>query len=108
MNNLGICIRARNFIIYQNDINSIILASAKERTLFFEQISHSIDFKEQYDYLKNKFNELSEKIKHYRSEKTMLTADQKNLIYTQNEGRKLLGLQENYVYVYICLFLFTI
>ncbi|KAK0172483.1 hypothetical protein PV328_005794 [Microctonus aethiopoides] len=96
LNDLGICIKARNFIIYQNEINSIMSASEKERTKFFEQISHSIDYKEQYDYLKNKFDEISEKIKHYRSEKTMLTTDQKNLIYAQNEGKKLLGLQENY------------
>ncbi|KAK0179393.1 hypothetical protein PV327_005150 [Microctonus hyperodae] len=95
LENLRIYIKAQNFIIYQNDVNSIISASEKDRTIFFERISHSIDYKEQYDYSKNKFDEICKKIKQYRNDIKMLNVDHKNLIYTQKEGEKLSRLFED-------------
>ena len=49
---IGIYLKAKNFLVYQGQVESIAIKNAKELTQVFEEISRSIELKEEYDKLK--------------------------------------------------------
>lgn len=49
---LGIYLKAKNFLVYQGQVESIAIKNAKEITLVFEEISRSIELKDEYEKLK--------------------------------------------------------
>ena len=48
---IGVLLKARNFLVFQGDVESIAHKSPKELVLMLEQISTSADLKEEYDDL---------------------------------------------------------
>ncbi|CAM9460632.1 unnamed protein product [Chrysoparadoxa australica] len=51
---IGVLVKARNFLVFQGDVDSIAARSPKELTDLFEQISGSDQLKAEYDELKKK------------------------------------------------------
>ncbi|KAH8047668.1 hypothetical protein JL722_12929 [Aureococcus anophagefferens] len=49
---IGVLVKARNFLVFQGDVESLASKSSGELTALFEQISGSEDFKAEYDTLK--------------------------------------------------------
>lgn len=52
LENENILIRARNFLVFQGDVEAIASQSPKDLTRLIEQISGSLEFKTEYDRLK--------------------------------------------------------
>lgn len=52
LDDLGVVVKAKNFLVFQGDVTSIANKSPAELTKFFEKISGSEDFKAEYDDLK--------------------------------------------------------
>jgi len=48
----NILVKARNFLVFQGDVESVAAQSPKDLTKLVEQISGSLELKEQYDTLK--------------------------------------------------------
>jgi structural maintenance of chromosome 1 len=59
---LNILVKARNFLVFQGDIESIANQSPKDLTKLMEQISGSLKFKEEYDDLKRIVDEKTESL----------------------------------------------
>ncbi|GMF20141.1 unnamed protein product [Phytophthora fragariaefolia] len=57
---IGILVKARNFLVFQGDVESIASKSPAELTKFFEQISLSDELKAQYDQLLEEKNAAEE------------------------------------------------
>lgn len=49
---IGIYLRAKNFLVYQGQVESIATKNAKELTQMFEEVSRSGELKDEYDRLK--------------------------------------------------------
>lgn len=49
---IGIYLRAKNFLVYQGQVESIATKNAKELTQMLEEVSRSGELKEEYDRLK--------------------------------------------------------
>ena len=49
---IGIYLRAKNFLVYQGQVESIATKNAKELTQMLEEVSRSGELKEDYDRLK--------------------------------------------------------
>ena len=58
---LNIFINSKNFLVYQGKVEEIALKNAKERMHMFEEISESVQFKD--DYIKVIPNTISSSIK---------------------------------------------
>ena len=58
---LNIFINSKNFLVYQGKVEEIALKNAKERMHMFEEISESVQFKD--DYIKVIPNTISSPIK---------------------------------------------
>lgn len=56
----NILVKAKNFLVFQGDIESIASQSSKELSRLVEQISGSIDYKEEYDSLKKTLDDAVE------------------------------------------------
>lgn len=56
----NILIRAKNFLVFQGDVVQIASQSAMELTNFFEEFSGSIQYKKEYDILKEKVQTLGQ------------------------------------------------
>ncbi|KAK5971425.1 SMC hinge domain-containing protein [Trichostrongylus colubriformis] len=52
MESIQIFIKAKNFLVYQGQIESIAMKNPKERTALFEEISRSCELQAEYDRLK--------------------------------------------------------
>ncbi|KAK6060872.1 RecF/RecN/SMC protein [Cooperia oncophora] len=52
MESIQIFIKAKNFLVYQGQIESIAMKNPKERTALFEEISRSCELQPEYDRLK--------------------------------------------------------
>ncbi|KAF4554085.1 RecF/RecN/SMC N terminal domain-containing protein 1 [Elsinoe fawcettii] len=56
----SILIKARNFLVFQGDVEAIASQSAKDLTRLIEQISGSLDYKKDYDDLKAELDRTTE------------------------------------------------
>ncbi|TKX27575.1 RecF/RecN/SMC N-terminal domain-containing protein 2 [Elsinoe australis] len=56
----SILIKARNFLVFQGDVEAIAAQSAKDLTRLIEQISGSLDYKKDYDDLKAELERTAE------------------------------------------------
>lgn len=50
---LGINVKAKNFLVFQGDVESIATKRAQDLTVLFEEISGSHAFRAEYDRFKN-------------------------------------------------------
>jgi structural maintenance of chromosome 1 len=53
---IGIYLKAKNFLVYQGQVESIAIKNAKEITQVFEEISRSIELKDEYERLKQEMD----------------------------------------------------
>ena len=60
LSNENILIKARNFLVFQGDVEAIASKSPKDLTKLIEQISGSDEFKEEYDRLKDLYEKSTE------------------------------------------------
>ncbi|CCE66192.1 hypothetical protein TPHA_0P00340 [Tetrapisispora phaffii CBS 4417] len=56
----NILIKARNFLVFQGDVEQIAAQSPRQLTKLFEEVSGSIKYKKEYEELKEKIEKLSE------------------------------------------------
>jgi structural maintenance of chromosome 1 len=56
----NILIKARNFLVFQGDVEAIASQSPKDLTRLVEQISGSLEYKEEYERLKVEFEKATE------------------------------------------------
>ena len=56
----NILVKARNFLVFQGDVESVAAQSPKDLTKLVEQISGSLELKEQYDALKTDMEKANE------------------------------------------------
>lgn len=54
LKSIGVLVRARNFLVFQGDVESIAQKSPEELTHLFEVISGSDELKKEHDELKEK------------------------------------------------------
>lgn len=57
----NILIKARNFLVFQGDVEAIAIQKPQDLTRLIEQVSGSIEFKAEYDRLKTELDEAAEK-----------------------------------------------
>lgn len=51
---IGVLVKARNFLVFQGDVESIASKTPIERTCYFEEISSSVELKVKYEELRDK------------------------------------------------------
>ncbi|KAK4492471.1 hypothetical protein RD792_003280 [Penstemon davidsonii] len=94
LRSLGILVKARNFLVFQGDVESIASKNPKELSALFEQISGSEDYKRQYEELEVQKAEADEKAVLAHQRRKAIIAEKKQKKLQKEEAEKHIKLQE--------------
>ncbi|XP_028981957.1 structural maintenance of chromosomes protein 1A-like [Diachasma alloeum] len=93
---LGINIKAKDFVVYQGNINDIIDASPQDRLNMLETASGSLAFKERYDYLTQELSAFREKVVKETSTKRKLRSEMNKYKAAAEKSRELKQQREQF------------
>jgi structural maintenance of chromosome 1 len=88
----NILTRAKNFLVFQGDVEAIASQSPRDLTKFIENISGSIELKEEYDRLKDITEKATENSAVNFNKKKSVTAELKMLKEQKDDAEKFTGL----------------
>jgi len=90
----GVLVRARNFLVFQGDVESIAQKTPKELTELFEQISGSVELRQEYEALQEKYQQAEEVFLRTFEKKRNITKEKKQLKEQKDEAEHFTMLQE--------------
>lgn len=85
---IGILLKAKNFLVYQGQVESIAIKNAKEITQVFEEISRSSELKEEYDRLKAEMEKAEQDTQANFQKKRGVAAQKKEAKMEKEEAEK--------------------
>jgi len=88
LSKLGILSKARNFLVFQGDVESIAAKSPDDLTKLFEQISGSDEFKVEYDQLREENDKMNNTVITNLQKKKHSFAESKKYKVQQKEASK--------------------
>ncbi|XP_073012477.1 structural maintenance of chromosomes protein 1 [Typha latifolia] len=94
LKSLGILVKARNFLVFQGDVESIASKNPKELTALLEQISGSDELKKDYEELEEQKARAEEKSALVYQEKRTIVMERKQKKAQKEEAEKHLRLQD--------------
>ncbi|CAA7403241.1 unnamed protein product [Spirodela intermedia] len=94
LKSLGILVKARNFLVFQGDVESIASKNPKELTALIEQISGSDELKRDYEDLEEQKARAEEKSALIYQKKKTVVMERKQKKAQKEEAEKHLRLQE--------------
>ncbi|KAJ8639255.1 hypothetical protein MRB53_015949 [Persea americana] len=94
LKSLGILVKARNFLVFQGDVESIASKNPKELTALLEQISGSDDLKKDYEDLEEQKARAEEKSALVYQKKRTVVMERKQKKEQKEEAEKHLRLQD--------------
>ncbi|KAM0829285.1 hypothetical protein ACQ4PT_066977 [Festuca glaucescens] len=95
LRSLGILVKARNFLVFQGDVESIASKNPKELTALLEQIAASDELKREYDDLETQKSTAEEKSALVYQEKRTIVMERKQKKAQKEEAEKHLRLQQD-------------
>ncbi|KAL4587005.1 hypothetical protein LXL04_011654 [Taraxacum kok-saghyz] len=97
LKSLGILVKARNFLVFQGDVESIACKTPKELTALLEQISGSDEDKSLYKDLEEKKGAAEEKCTIAYQKKKTIIIDRKQKKVQKEEAQKHIHLQQELI-----------
>ncbi|KDP26527.1 hypothetical protein JCGZ_17685 [Jatropha curcas] len=94
LRSLGILVKARNFLVFQGDVESVASKNPKELTALLEQISGSEELKREYEDLEEKKASAEEKSALVYQKKRTVVIERKQKKVQKEEAEKHLRLQD--------------
>ncbi|KAJ4726889.1 Structural maintenance of chromosomes protein [Melia azedarach] len=94
LKSLGILVKARNFLVFQGDVESIASKNPKELTALLEQISGSDELKRDYEVLEEEKGKAEENSAAVYREKKTVVMERKQKKEQKEEAEKNLRLQD--------------
>ncbi|KAF2351102.1 SMCs flexible hinge, partial [Trinorchestia longiramus] len=105
---LGINVKGKNFLVFQGAVESIAMKNPKERTLLFEELSGSGVLKEEYDRLKEEMLKAEEETQCTYQKKKGVAAERKEAKMEREEAERYQRLKDELVEKQIELQLFRL
>uniref|UniRef100_A0A1Q3F7A2 Structural maintenance of chromosomes protein n=1 Tax=Culex tarsalis TaxID=7177 RepID=A0A1Q3F7A2_CULTA len=93
---VGINVKAKNFLVFQGAVESIAMKNAKERTALFEEISGSGLLKEEYNKLKHEMQMAEEETQFTYQKKKGIAAERKEAKLEKQEADRYARLKQEY------------
>lgn len=91
---IGIYLRAKNFLVYQGQVESIATKNAKELTQMLEEVSRSGELKEDYDRLKAEMEKAEHETQANFQKKRGVAAQKKEARMEKEEAEKYAKLRQ--------------
>lgn len=94
LESISINVKAKNFLVFQGDVETIAMKNPKERTALFEEISHSIEHKQEYEQLRKEMIKAEEDTQFSYQKKKGIAAEKKEARLEKEEADKYQRLKE--------------
>merc|ERR1712241_158048 len=88
LENIGILIKAKNFLVFQGAVESIAMKTPKERTAMFEKISGSGELAEEYEKKKAEMLKAEDETTFALHKKKGINAEKKEAKVEKEEAEK--------------------
>ncbi|XP_055677402.1 structural maintenance of chromosomes protein 1A [Lutzomyia longipalpis] len=108
LENLGINVKARNFLVFQGAVESIAMKNAKERTTLFEEISGSGALKDDYNRTKQEMQIAEEETQYTYQKKKGIAAERKEARLEKLEADRYAKIKEEYANLQVIYNLFRL
>lgn len=91
---IGVLVKARNFLVFQNEVESIASKSPKELSVLFEEVSESAEFRDQYDEARQEKDEAEEAVTHFWRKRKGMAAEKRQYREQKEEAERYRRLQQ--------------
>ncbi|KAK7102755.1 structural maintenance of chromosomes protein 1A-like [Littorina saxatilis] len=91
---IGVLVKSKNFLVFQGTVESIAMKNAKERTAMFEEISRSGELKEEYEQAKAEMLRAEEDTQFNYHKKKGIAAEKKEAKMEKDEAERYQKLNE--------------
>lgn len=90
---IGILVKARNFLVFQNEVESIASKSPKELTTMFEEVSGSAQFRDEFNEALAEKNAAEEQVTAHWQKRKGMAAEKRQFKQQRDEAEKYQRLQ---------------
>ncbi|KAL8609913.1 hypothetical protein ACOMHN_016388 [Nucella lapillus] len=94
---IGVLVKSKNFLVFQGTVESIAMKNAKERTAMFEEISRSGELKEEYEHAKAEMLKAEEDTQFNYHKKKGIAAEKKEAKMEKDEAERYQRLNQQLV-----------
>ena len=92
---IGVLVKARNFLVFQGDVENVASRSPAELTQLFEQVSGSAELRQSYEELYDRKKEADEKVSLMFSRKKTIVSDKRQAKEQKDEAERHLKMQRS-------------
>lgn len=90
---IGVLVKARNFLVFQNEVESIAAKSPKELTKMFEEMSESAEFRQPYEEARIAKEAAEEEVTHFWRKRKGMAAEKRQYREQEEEAARYQRLQ---------------
>lgn len=90
---IGVLVKARNFLVFQNEVESIASKSPRELSAMFEEVSESAEFREQYEHARAERDAAEEEVTHFWRKRKGMAAEKRQYREQKEEAERFRRLQ---------------
>ena len=91
---IGVLVKARNFLVFQNEVEGIASKSPRDLTAMFEEVSESAEFRQKYEDARLEHDAASTEVTHFWKKRKDVAAEKKQYKEQQQEAEKFHRLQQ--------------
>jgi structural maintenance of chromosome 1 len=88
LGSISVCVKARNFLVFQNEVEGIASKSPKDLTAMFEDISESAELRESYDAARTEKEAAEETVMFYWRKRKGMAAERRQYKEQKEEAEK--------------------
>lgn len=92
---IGVLVKARNFLVFQNEVENIASKSPKDLTAMFEEISESAELREGYENARAEKDAAEEEVMHFWRKRKGMAAEKRQYKEQKEEADKFRRLQKD-------------
>lgn len=91
---IGVLVKARNFLVFQNEVEGIAAKSPKDLTKMFEDVSESAEFREQYEETRVARDAAEDDVTHFWRKRKGMAAEKRQYREQKQEAERYQKLQK--------------
>ncbi|PXF44817.1 Structural maintenance of chromosomes protein 1 [Gracilariopsis chorda] len=91
---IGVLVKARNFLVFQNEVEGIASKSPKELTTMFEEVSGSAEFRNEYQGARTERDTAEEEVTHFWRKRKGMAAEKRYCREQKEEAERFKRLQQ--------------
>lgn len=91
---IGVLVKARNFLVFQNEVENIASKNPKELSAMFEEVSESAEFRADYEQARSEKDAAEDEVTHFWRKRKNMAAEKRQYREQKEEAERYRRLQQ--------------